>query len=145
VHRDYHVQNLIKHRRKIGVIDNQDAVVGNPAYDLASLIDDARIRTSNKLKNEVYNYYIKKNPKITEENANNFLNDFSILSVQRSLKIIGIFSRLAIRDKKRNYLKFIPYVWKLLEFKIKNKNLLDLKKLFDKNIKKKFRKKIKFK
>jgi len=67
------------------------------------------------------------------------------LSVQRSLKIIGIFSRLAIRDKKKDYLKFIPYVWKLLESRIKNKDLLDLKKLFDKNIKKEFRKKIKFK
>ena len=50
VHRDYHVQNLMKVGKKIGVIDSQDALVGNPAYDLVSLIDDVRIKTSKKLK-----------------------------------------------------------------------------------------------
>ena len=49
VHRDYHVQNLMKIRQKIGVIDSQDAVIGNPAYDLASLVDDVRLKTSIKL------------------------------------------------------------------------------------------------
>ena len=98
VHRDYHVQNLMKIRQKIGVIDSQDAVIGNPAYDLASLVDDVRLKTSIKLKNQIYKYYLKKNARINEEK---FLKDFSILSVQRLLKIIGIFSRLYKRDKKK--------------------------------------------
>jgi len=59
VHRDYHVQNLMKVGKKIGVIDSQDALIGNPTYDLVSLIDDVRIRTSKKLKDQIYNYYLK--------------------------------------------------------------------------------------
>ena len=50
VHRDYHVQNLMKVGNNIGLIDSQDALIGNPAYDLVSLIDDVRIKTSTKLK-----------------------------------------------------------------------------------------------
>ena len=53
VHRDYHVSNLMKIGKKIGVIDSQDALIGNPAYDLVSLIDDVRIKTSTKLKNQI--------------------------------------------------------------------------------------------
>ena len=60
VHRDYHAQNLMKVGKKIGVIDSQDALIGNPAYDLVSLIDDVRIRTSKKLKDKIYNYYFSR-------------------------------------------------------------------------------------
>jgi len=142
VHRDYHVQNLIKVGEKIGVIDNQDALIGNPAYDLVSLIDDVRIKTSTKLKNQIYSYYLKKNPKIYRIHSQKFLEDFKILSVQRSLKIIGIFSRLFKRDKKNKYLKLIPYTWKLLEMRMDSAIFLELKKILDNNIPKKLRKKI---
>ena len=142
VHRDYHVQNLMKIRQKIGVIDSQDAVIGNPAYDLASLVDDVRLKTSIKLKNQIYKYYLKKNARINEEK---FLKDFSILSVQRLLKIIGIFSRLYKRDKKKQYLKLIPYTWKLLDMRINSKIFLRLKKILDNHIPKKIRKKILYK
>jgi len=142
VHRDYHVQNLMKVGKKIGVIDNQDALIGNPAYDLVSLIDDVRIRTSAKLKNQVYNYYLNKTSKFHKINKNKFLEDFNILSVQRSLKIIGIFSRLYKRDKKKQYLKLIPYTWKLLEVRMRSEIFLELKKILDNNISKRFRKKI---
>jgi len=142
VHRDYHVQNLMKVGKKIGVIDSQDALIGNPAYDLVSLIDDARIKTSIKLKNQIYNYYLKKNSKIYKTNSNKFLEDFKILSVQRSLKIIGIFSRLFIRDKKKRYLKFIPYTWQLLEMRMDSEIFSELKKMFDRNISRKIRRKI---
>ena len=102
VHRDYHVQNLMKVGKKIGVIDSQDALIGNAAYDLVSLVDDVRIKTSTKLKNKIYNYYLKRTLKIYKNDSKKFLEDFKILSVQRSLKIIGIFSRLFIRDKKKS-------------------------------------------
>ena len=142
VHRDYHAQNLMKVGKKIGVIDSQDALIGNPAYDLVSLIDDVRIKTSKKLKNQIYSYYLKKTSKIYRTNSKKFLEDFKILSVQRSLKIIGIFSRLFIRDKKKQYLKFIPYIWQLLEMRMDSKIFSELKKIFSSNIPKKFKKKI---
>ena len=105
VHRDYHVQNLMKVGKKIGVIDSQDALIGNPTYDLVSLIDDVRIKTSSKLKNQIYRYYLERTSKIYRISSKKFLEDFKILSVQRSLKIIGIFSRLFIRDKKKTVFK----------------------------------------
>ena len=145
VHRDYHVQNLMKVGKKIGVIDSQDALIGNPAYDLVSLIDDVRIKTSKKLKNQIYNYYLKKAFKIYKVNPKKFLEDFNILSVQRSLKIIGIFSRLFRRDKKNKYLKLIPYTWKLLEMRMSSKTFSELKKILDRNISKKIRKRIMYK
>ena len=145
VHRDYHAQNLMKVGNKVGVIDSQDALIGNPAYDLVSLIDDVRIKTSVKLKNEIYNYYLKKNSKIYRVNSQKFLEDFNILSVQRSLKIIGIFSRLFKRDKKKRYLKYIPYTWELLEMRMNSEIFSELKKILDDNIPKKFRKKIIYK
>ena len=132
VHRDFHVSNLIvNYKNQIGLIDNQDALIGNKAYDLASLIDDVRYETSNSLKDKVYNYYLMTNKKI---DADKFKNDYDILSVLRNLKIIGIFMRLAERDKKRKYLKLIPYAWKMIDNRIsKNKNLVNLKFLLETN------------
>jgi len=145
VHRDYHVQNLMSVGKKIGVIDTQDALVGHPAYDLVSLIDDVRIKNSTKLKNKIYRYYLKKGPKIYKKNSNLFLKDFEILSVQRSLKIIGIYSRLFVRDKKKYYLKLIPYAWKLLEMRMNSEIFYELKKILNFNIPKNIRKKALFK
>ena len=142
---EYHSQNLIKVGNKIGVIDTQDALIGNPAYDLVSLIDDVRITTSIKLKEKVFRYYLKNMDKIYKVNKRKFLEDFEILSVQRSLKIIGIFSRLFKRDNKKQYLRFIPYTWKLLETRMSSKVFLDLKSELNKNISKKKRKKILYK
>ena len=128
VHRDFHVSNLIiNSKNQIGLIDNQDALIGNRAYDLASLIDDVRYKTSNSLKDKVYNYYLKTNRNI---HPKKFKNDFDILSVLRNLKIIGIFMRLAERDKKKKYLKLIPYAWKMIDNRMKkNKELYNLKLL----------------
>ena len=142
VHRDFHVQNLMKVGKKIGVIDSQDALIGNPAYDLVSLIDDVRIKTSTKLKSQIYACYLKKFSKSYKINHKKFLEDFNILSVQRSLKIIGIFSRLFSRDKKKQYLKLIPYTWQLLNMRMNSKIFSELKKILDSNISKNIRKKI---
>ena len=142
VHRDYHAQNLMKVGKKIGLIDTQDALYGNPTYDLASLIDDVRVKTTKKLKKSAYEYYIKKGSKKYTISSEKFLEDFNILSVQRSLKIIGIFSRLYKRDNKKNYLKFIPYTWRLLEERMKSDTFIELRKIFDENISKKTRNKI---
>ena len=114
---------------KIGVIDGQDALIGNKAYDLASLIDDVRLKTSKSLKNKIYELYISKQKKL---NKFKFKNDFEILSILRNLKIIGIFTRLAIRDGKKDYLKLITYAWFLINMRINdNKVFIDLKKLLN--------------
>jgi|TARA_Y100001001_G_scaffold102807_1_gene100496 hypothetical protein len=129
---------MIKNK-KLCVIDSQDAVFGNVAYDLASLIDDVRLKTSIGFKHNIFEEYIKTNKKI---NVVNFKNDFEILSVLRNLKIIGIFTRLSIRDNKHNYLKLIPYAWKLIEQRIEqNKKFIELKIILDKYFSKKLRNK----
>ena len=134
VHRDFHVSNLMLVEKNIGVIDSQDALVGNRAYDLASLIDDVRLKTSKSFKKKIFNYYLKKQKDI---NIQKFKNDFEILSILRNLKIIGIFTRLAIRDGKKNYLKLIPYAWKLISMRIdENKEFVDLKNLLNQKFKK---------
>ena len=135
VHRDFHVSNLMLVKNQIGLIDSQDALIGNRAYDLASLIDDVRLETSEQLKKKIFNFYIKKQKKL---DIKKFKNDFEILSILRNLKIIGIFTRLAIRDGKKSYLKMIPYTWKLISIRINdNKIFKDLKKLLDQNFKEK--------
>ena len=145
VHRDFHVSNLMKINNQIGVIDSQDAIIGNPTYDLASLIDDVRIKTSNQLKSDVLNYYLNKCPQIYKRKKNDFIHDFNILSVQRNLKIIGIFSRLFKRDKKKQYLKLIPYTWKLLELRLKDTKVFgEINTILNQFISSKIRKKIKF-
>jgi len=138
VHRDFHVSNLMKYNNKgIAVIDSQDAVYGNSAYDLASLIDDVRIKTSFADKTKIFNEYIKDKKNI---NISKFKSDFKILSVLRNLKIIGIFTRLSIRDKKNNYLKFIPYAWKLIEMRMKHDpKFEEIKKILDEFFSKKIR------
>ncbi len=137
VHRDFHVSNLMLIKKGIGIIDSQDALIGNKAYDLSSLIDDVRFQTSDSLKKKIYNYYLKTNKKI---NRKKFKNDFEILSVLRNLKIIGIFTRLAIRDNKKRYLKLIPYAWKLIDLRISQNKIFEdlsmlLKQLLIKKIK----------
>ena len=122
VHRDFHVSNLMMVDNKIGVIDTQDALIGNKAYDLASLIDDVRFKSSANIKKKIYDYYLKSQKKI---NKKHFKNDFEIISVLRNLKIIGIFSRLAVRDKKRKYLKLIPYAWNLISIRSRNNKIFE--------------------
>ena len=138
VHRDFHVSNLMKYKKKLGIIDTQDALIGNRSYDLASLIDDVRFKSNKKLKDNIYNYYLKLNKK--KINKVILLNDFEILSVLRNMKIIGIFARLAARDKKMKYLKLIPYAWRLIELRITNNKIFDkLRILLDLNFSKKLR------
>ena len=133
VHRDFHVSNLMLVNKKIGVIDSQDTLIGNRAYDLASLIDDVRLKTSKTFKNKIYKLYINKKKNL---NKIKFKNDFEILSILRNLKIIGIFTRLAVRDGKKNYLKLIPYAWSLINIRInENRIFEDLKKLLNQNFK----------
>ena len=137
-HRDFHAANIMISKKKLGVIDSQDAIIGNPMYDVASLIDDVRIKLPKNLQDDLFNHYIFKS-KFDVKHQTYLKDDFDILSVQRNLKILGIFVRLYKRDKKSNYLKYLPYTWLLIERRMKNpifnklnillKKYLPLKKL----------------
>ena len=129
VHRDFHVSNIMMNKNKLGLIDSQDAIIGNPLYDIASLIDDVRIKLPGKLQNDLLNFY-HKNSKFKKEKIEKLKNDFDILSVQRNLKILGIFVRLFKRDNKDNYLRFLPYTWLLIEKRLENPAFKNLKILF---------------
>ena len=138
VHRDFHISNIMITKKGLGLIDSQDAVYGNIAYDLASLIDDVRLKTNIKIKNFIFGEFMKRNEDL---NLQKFKRDFEILSVLRNLKIIGIFSRLSVRDKKNKYLKLIPHAWELINFRIANNPMFkDLNYLLSKNFDKKIRK-----
>jgi len=140
VHRDFHVSNIMIGKKKLGVIDSQDAIIGNPLYDVASLIDDVRIKLPQDLQNNLFNFYYK-NSKYKKEKIEKLKNDFDILSVQRNLKILGIFVRLSKRDNKLNYLKYLPYTWLLIERRMKNPIFDELNTLFKKHLPlKKFKK-----
>ena len=119
VHRDFHASNIMINKNKLGLIDSQDAIIGNPLYDVASLIDDVRIKLPSNLQERLLNFYHSKS-KLKKEQYKNLKNDFEILSVQRNLKILGIFVRLFKRDKKFGYLKYLPYTWSLIEKRLKN-------------------------
>ena len=137
VHRDFHVSNMMYHKKKIYLIDSQDAVYGNIAYDLASLIDDVRFKTSEELKNKIFKMFVKLNNSIDQDKLK---NDFDILSVLRNFKVIGIFTRLSVRDKKTRYMRMIPYAWKIIENRT-SKNLIfkDLEIKLNKYFSKKLR------
>jgi aminoglycoside/choline kinase family phosphotransferase len=133
VHRDFHISNVMINKNKLGIIDSQDAIIGNPLYDVSSAIDDVRIKLSNKLQKKLFDFY-HRNSKLKKDQIQKLKNDFDILSVQRNLKILGIFVRLCKRDNKDNYLKFLPYTWKLIEKRLQNPELKNLKLLFHKHL-----------
>ena len=119
--RDYHVDNLFflnnqKSLKQVGLIDFQDAVIGSPLYDLASLLEDVRRPLKSNLKKKLLEFYIK----TINTNVQDAEREMRFFSIQRNLKILGIFCRLSIRDKKDGYLKYLPNAVKLLR-----KNLQD--------------------
>ena len=141
VHRDFHASNIMVYKNNFGLIDGQDAILGNPLYDVASLIDDVRIKLPSHIQEKLLNYYYR-NSKLKKEKYENLKNDFEILSVQRNLKILGIFVRLYKRDGKSNYLKYLPHTWSLIEKRLKNPVFENLNYLFKKYLKIKTFKKI---
>ncbi len=132
-HRDFHASNVMITQKRLSLIDSQDAIIGNPLYDVASLIDDVRIKMPNNLQDDLFEHYIKKS-KFKDKDQSHFKNDFDILSVQRNLKILGIFVRLYKRDKKPNYLKYLPHTWSLLEKRMRNPIFSKLNILFKKHL-----------
>ncbi len=134
--RDYHVDNLLllENRegiRACGLLDFQDAVAGHPAYDLMSLLEDARRDIDGDLKNKMIERYFSAFPDLDQDA---FSTAFAILAAQRHAKVIGIFTRLCRRDGRPDYLVHIPRVWRLLEAALEHPELADMKNWFDKHM-----------
>jgi aminoglycoside/choline kinase family phosphotransferase len=113
VMRDYHADNLMwlpsrENYRMIGLLDFQDATAGHPAYDLVSLLEDARRDVAEETVQACLEYYLKHS---NTEKRETFELAYSLLGAQRNLKIIGIFHRLNRRDGKPRYLSYLPRVW----------------------------------
>ena len=126
--RDYHAENLIwlpdrEDEARVGLLDYQDALAGHPAYDLVSLLEDARRDTSADLQETMLQFYLAERPELEETR---FRADYAALGAQRNLKIIGIFTRLAVRDRKSRYLALIPRVWRHLMHDLSHPDLLAL-------------------
>lgn len=128
--RDYHAENImLLDDGQQGIIDFQDALVGHPAYDLVSLLQDARRDVRPELEAEMLAYYLAvANP------GSDFDRHYALLGAQRNTKIIGIFTRLWKRDGKERYLSFLPRMWGLLERDLAHPALADIKQWFDTNI-----------
>jgi N-acetylmuramate 1-kinase len=109
--RDYHAENImLLPDGEQGLIDFQDALVGHPAYDLVSLLQDARRDVSLELERAMLDRYQSQ-----IEAGPEFEADYARLGAQRNAKIVGIFARLWRRDGKARYLAMIPRVWEAME------------------------------
>ncbi len=119
--RDYHADNLMwlpkrEGVKRVGLLDFQDAVRGPGAYDLVSLLQDARRPFDAALEEDMITRYLEGSAKTGRTcNQEAFLDAYEILGAQRNMKIIGIFTRLWKRDGKAAYPKMIPHVWTLLD------------------------------
>ena len=125
--RDYHVDNLILQSSKVGlkqvgILDFQDAVIGQSSYDLISIIEDVRRPITKDLKTSLINYFVD----LTGYDLNNLKNELAFYSVQRNLKILGIFCRLSIRDNKPNYMSYNNNAWIYIESNLNNPIMKDL-------------------
>lgn len=133
--RDYHAENIMllgpdqAGQGEQGLIDFQDALVGHPAYDLVSLLQDARRDVSPDLERRMLDHYL------AQANADDdFLADYARLGAQRNAKIVGIFARLWKRDGKPRYLSYIPRVWDALERDLRHPALAPVAAWFDANV-----------
>jgi len=140
--RDYHVDNLMVLEGREGVascglLDFQDALAGHPAYDLVSLLEDARRDIDDGLIEAMLARYYAAFPDMDRDS---FEAAYAILGAQRHAKVIGIFTRLLVRDSKPVYLEHIPRVWQLLERACEHPALTSIKDWFNRNIPSEFRK-----
>ncbi|MGF1550865.1 MAG: aminoglycoside phosphotransferase family protein [Sphingomonadaceae bacterium] len=128
--RDYHADNLmvLPDRRGLGLLDFQDARAGHPAYDLVSLLQDARRDVAPELEEAMFERYVKG---AGVEDEERFRADYLVLGAQRNVKILGIFTRLWQRDGKPHYLHFQPRVWSYLERDLAHPALAPVAAWFD--------------
>ncbi len=135
--RDYHSPNLIwlKDRQglqRIGIIDFQDCVMGSPAYDLASLLQDARVTVPDDLELKLLTQYARlRRAAGSGFNMEFFVRDYALMAAQRATKIMGIFARLNRRDGKPHYLEHLPRIQIYLVKSLAHPSLTDLRSWYE--------------
>jgi aminoglycoside/choline kinase family phosphotransferase len=138
--RDYHSPNLLwlgdrENVARIGVLDFQDALTGPAAYDVASLLQDARVDVPEAMEMALLSRYVRAR---LSDNANfdtaEFTRLYATLAAQRATKILGIFARLDRRDGKSQYLRHMPRLWNYLQRSLSHPALASLKEWYDANV-----------
>ena len=132
--RDYHAENimLVEGREGVGhfgLLDFQDALAGHPAYDLASVLEDARRDVPPPIETAMIDRYIA-----ATAHGEAFERAYWALAAQRNTRILGVFTRLWKRDHKPGYRRFQPRMWGLLERDLEQPHLAPVREWFDKNI-----------
>ena len=127
--RDYHAENLLwlPERRglaRVGLLDFQDAMAGHPAYDLVSLLQDARRDVPEATEQAMRAHYVA----ITGQDGAAFSAAYAALGAQRALRILGVFARLCLRDGKPRYLDYLPRVWDHLQRNLAHPELAPLRR-----------------
>ncbi len=135
-HRDFHAENLLwlperSGPARVGLIDFQDAVLAHPAWDLLSLLQDARRDVSPALEAAALEHYLALRPG-TDREA--FLADYAALATLNEARIIGVFARLIARDAKPRYRTFLPRMWRHLERNLEAPGMAGLKAWFDAHV-----------
>jgi aminoglycoside/choline kinase family phosphotransferase len=133
--RDFHAENLLwlperSGTAKVGLLDFQDAVAGHPAYDLVSLLEDARRDVPPELAEAMLQRYVAGSGKDDQS----FRRAYAILGAQRNIRILGVFTRLWKRDGKPHYQAFMPRMWALVERDLAHPALADLRAWFDRTV-----------
>jgi tRNA threonylcarbamoyl adenosine modification protein YjeE len=138
--RDFHSPNLMwlsdrEDVARVGVLDFQDALIGPPAYDVASLLQDARVDIPERMEVALLSRYVRarRNDTINFDAAA-FTQLYSTLAAQRATKILGIFARLNKRDGKPQYLRHMPRIWNYLQRSLSHPALAALKGWYDANV-----------
>ncbi len=138
--RDYHSPNLIwrpaeQGLARVGVIDFQDAMQGPLAYDVVSLLQDARIDVSSELESQLLDSYCNEAARVDADfDETTFRFAYAALGAQRNTKILGIFARLAKRDGKPQYIAHMPRIWGYLERCLQHPALADMKAFYDAHV-----------
>lgn len=132
IQRDYHAENLLwlPHRQgvaRVGLLDFQDAMAGHRAYDLVSLLQDARRDVSPQIEAQMITRYIETN----QLDRDSFTTAYAVLGAQRNLRIMGVFARLCLRDAKPHYIALMPRVWGLLQRDLRHPALAPVRTIID--------------
>lgn len=137
--RDYHSPNLLwlperQGLDRVGIIDTQDCLLGHPAYDLASMLQDARVDIAFDMADALYEHYCALRSANKDFDRAAFDIAYAVLGAQRATKILGIFARLSRRDQKHGYIRHMPRVSRYLERNLAHPQLAELKSWFDRHL-----------
>jgi N-acetylmuramate 1-kinase len=135
-HRDYHAENLLwlpgrAGLSRVGLLDFQDAVRAHPAWDMLSLLQDARRDVEPELETAMLDRYMAARPGVEREA---FLSDYAGLAALNNARITGLFARLVVRDGKPRYRAFLPRMWRLLQRNLAHPDMAGLKRWFDRYV-----------